>query len=304
MSQNLRDDVGWQGKNASDLSLVEGDRAVFVPTVFVPLDGSVHASMALPVARAMADIEGATLHIVHVYERTLSSNGLLLRLGLGEEQLRNSIVHQVGGTSAAGVARLAKDFRSSVIVTCTHTCMARPQGDLGLFGREMLRLAPCPVLLVPPRGVREPWRPRRMLLPHDGAPSTATALGAVAGLARRSGAEVTVLHVATPTAGRPVEPGTLTGPLYVDRPYYEWPAWTAEFLARLFCVAHIPPTVNVQFFLEQGEPGAEILRFAAEHDIDLIVLGWQGRLEPERATTIKTVIRESHCPVLVARVLG
>ena len=35
-------------------------------TVLVPLDGSTHATAALPVARVLAELEGASLRILHV----------------------------------------------------------------------------------------------------------------------------------------------------------------------------------------------------------------------------------------------
>jgi nucleotide-binding universal stress UspA family protein len=50
----------------------------------------------------------------------------------------------------------------------------------------------------------------------------------------------------------------------------------------------------------QGDAGAAIVDFARQSD--LIVLGWRGVLEPDRARTMQRVIRDTTCPVIVFRV--
>ena len=49
--------------------------------IFVPLDGSVHAQAALSVARALAQLVDATLHLVHIGEST--SSGAPAQAGIG-----------------------------------------------------------------------------------------------------------------------------------------------------------------------------------------------------------------------------
>jgi nucleotide-binding universal stress UspA family protein len=115
-------------------------------------------------------------------------------------------------------------------------------------------------------------------------------------------AELVVLHVATPGTERPTEPGTLVSPRYVDQPQHEWPAWGQEFLDRLRAVGRATNGIDIRLALAQGEAGSAILNFARENGSDLIVLGWRGSLEPERAQTIRRVIRGASCPVIVFRV--
>lgn len=272
------------------------------PTVVVPLDGSVHALVSLPVARALAELEGATLHVAHVAERTLPPREVLEKLGLKPEELRGSVLDLATGRPGPGIVRLASATQSRFIVMCTHTGLARVRGELGAVAEEVLSSAPCPVVLVrPERGLR-PWALRRVLLPHDGTPTTAAAVDPAATLAHRAGAELVVLHVAAPGTGRPAEPGTFAGPRYMDQPQHEWPSWAREFRERLLALGHAPMGVKPRLFLARGEPGEAIVRFAGEHQSDLIVLGWHGRLEAERAATLKAVIREAPCPVLVVPV--
>jgi nucleotide-binding universal stress UspA family protein len=120
--------------------------------------------------------------------------------------------------------------------------------------------------------------------------------------AHRAGAELLVLHVGTNVAGKPSPaPGTLAAPKYVDQWHHEMAWWAQEFLGRLEALCHAPAAVNLQLFMAAGKPNAEILRFAREHAINLVVMTWQGWWDPEHAQTLKEVIRESTCPVLVLR---
>lgn len=282
--------------------VTDGHRENRPPTVVVPIDGSVHALVALPVARGLAEVLGATLHVVHVAERILPPRELLPRLGVTPEQLRGSVIHQATGRPAEGIILLARELNSVLIVMCTHTGVEEPVGELGPIALEVVGYAPCPVVLVrPERGLRS-WALRRILLPHDGTPTTAAAIGPAADLAHRANAELLVLHVAAPGAPRPAEPGTFAAPRYLDQPQHEWPAWTREFLARMMSLGHPPEAVKMRLFLASGDPGAEIVRFAEARNADLIVLGWRGHLEAERAATIKAVVRDTPCPVMILRV--
>lgn len=272
------------------------------PTIIVPLDGTIHATVALPVAKTLAELEGATLHVVHVGEPILPPREVLHKLNLTPDQLRGSVVDQTTGPPAESIVRLARELHCLLIVMCTHTGMEKPRGKLGSVAEGVLLEAPCPLVLVHPERGLLPWSLRRILLPHDGTPATAIAISPAADLAHRTGAELEVLHVAAPGARRPIEVGTFAAPRYLDQPQHEWPAWSREFLHRLSALGHPTPEVKLRLFLATGEPGTKIVRFAAEHNTDLIVLGWHGKLEPERAATLKRVIGEAPCPVLIVRV--
>jgi len=139
---------------------------------------------------------------------------------------------------------------------------------------------------------------RRILLPHDGTPAANAAIPAAAELARKSGAEISILHVAAPDPNRPA--GSLTAPPYVDQPQHEWPAWAAEFVERLACVCPLE-RLRVRLSLAQGDPGREVLRFAAEHTADLIVLAWKGEWKGGHAATARAAIQEAPCPMLFSR---
>jgi len=268
-------------------------------TVLVPLDGTEDSLAALPIARLIADLEDATLHVVHIAERILSLGDLLEKLGLDVEDIRGSVVDQAAGAPAEGIVRLAGQQQSPYIVMCTHTGHKGAATELGAVAAEVVQTAPCPVILVPPERER-PVHLQHILLPHDGTPTAAAAARPALEFAETADAELLVLHVTSAGTRQPDEPGSIPAPLYVDQAQYEWPAWAQEFLER----AHCPPgsTHRLRMALAVGDPGDEIARFARSHHVDLVVLGWHGNWEREHAVAVKTVLRSSPCPVLLLRV--
>jgi nucleotide-binding universal stress UspA family protein len=276
-----------------------------IPGVLLALDATESARAALPVARALAEIEGAALHIVHAAPGHVPPAELLGRLGLDPAEVGRAILHPVGEPPAAGIVGLAREWRSPAIVLCPRTELREPRGPgpLGHVALEVLLTAPCPVVLVPPRRGRAAWRLREILLPHDGTPSAAQAFGCAADLSARAGARLHVLHVTDRGGRRAEEKGTFAAPRYLDQPQHEWPAWAREFMDRLASGSPLEPA-RVRLALAHGAPAAEIVHFAAAAGVDLIVLAWKGALEPERAETVKAVIRDAPAPVLVLRTGG
>jgi nucleotide-binding universal stress UspA family protein len=271
------------------------------PVIFVPLDGSVRAQATLSVARALAQLVDATLHLVHIGEYTLPARELLCKLGLAMDDVRGAVVEQAGGDAAASIVRLARAQTCAYIVMCPYTGQQEPVDELGGVARDVLHLASCPIVLVPPGQDQRPWRLSHILLPHDGAPTTTTALGPALELARRADAELLVLHVAASGVAPPVEPGAITTPQYQDQAHHEWPTWAHEFLQRA-CYVNLPEEMRgLRLALTVGDPAAEIIHTARDNQADLIVLGWHGNLDGNHTLVAKDVIREMPCPLLILR---
>lgn len=270
-------------------------------TVLVPLDGSVHATAAIPVARGLADLLHATVALLHVSDdAALTPAALVERMKLSGEDVPGLIVEHRPGAAAAAIVKEAREGHAAMIVMCPQIRTDLRWRALGSVAAAVLRTAPCPVVLVPPARGRRRWALHRLLVPHDGTPTSAATIGPAANLALRSAAELVVLHVATPGAEMPIEPGTLVSPRYVDQPQHEWPAWAQEFLARLCAVGDVRSGTEMRLAVAQGEAGAAIVDFARQSD--LIVLGWRGALEPGRARTMQRVIHDTTCPMIVLRV--
>jgi len=263
--------------------------------ILVPLDSSEQALAALPVAKVLGEIERAALRIVHVSERRPASAELLK---LEATVPDGSTVDARTGEPAAEILLAAGEMKPRLIVMCTHTA-AKPGKTLGSTATNVLRNAPCPVVLVPPGRDSIAWHLQHVLVPHDGTPTTSAALRPAAELAERASAELLVAHV-TGIRAAPAEPGSLTTPRYVDQPQHEWPAWTREFVKRLECICPLGH-LHVRMVLAHGNPAAEIVRLAKKQAADLMVLAWRGKWEVPRAMTLKDILREAQCPIMVVR---
>ncbi len=266
------------------------------PRIVVPLDGSEGALVALPVARGLAQVIGATIHLLHVSEQALPLREVTRLLGLSPELMEGVILDELTGDPAERIAQFGCE-PGTMLVMASHSNHGKY--GLGEVSSRVLELASCPLVLVRRERGMAPWRLQRMLLPHDGSPVTAAGFFPAVRLAQQAEASVFVLHVATLT-GEPM-PGSLPVPPYVDQPHLEWPEWTLEFLERMDVFTETAAALQPRLFLSKGKPGEEILRFARERSIDLIAVSWHGTLEPQRAGTLKEIIDSAPCPVLFAK---
>ena len=269
------------------------------PVILAPLDGTSRALCALPVARTFAELEDAPVRILHVTERVVPLSETAHLLGVDAAALRGATLESRAGDPGDAILRAAADNRARLIVLCTHTAEACPEGGIGRTAVAVLRGAPCPVVLVDPACPMAGWRLERLLVPHEGSPSVSDALRPAAALARKAGAELIVLQVADSADGQ--ESGSMAPPVYMDQPQHEWPAWAAEFMQRLASICPLED-LRVRLLVRCGDPADETLRVAAEESADLIVLAWKGDWAPARAATFKAVLRDAPCPLMVMRV--
>ncbi len=271
-------------------------------TVLLALDGSPAAATALPVARAVAAQLGAGVEILHVssgpdssrherlYREREEPDGMELRVILNEEP-------------APAILRAADDPAVTLVVLTTHGRIVEPGRSLGRVAEKVIAGAARPILLVRPEAAAESGGHiaglKRLLAPVDGSPATAVALRSVANLAVQLGASMDLLYVAGPASVPAQEPGSIGAPRYVDQPQHEWPHWAGEVIARVGGYANWPANVPMRMYLALGEAGPEVVRFAAAHGEDAIVLVRRSRLEPGRAAVLRAVLDRAPCPVLL-----
>jgi nucleotide-binding universal stress UspA family protein len=173
-----------------------------------------------------------------------------------------------------------------------------------------LAAAGTSVIVVPPQA--SIGKIRHILLPFDGTPSAAAALGPASELAMRAGAAIDLVLIQDARRPPPAEPGTLAPPRYLDQPQHEWPAFSAETIQRFIgSIGHRLTGVPVRFFLGAGRPSVEVLHYARELGPDLIALMWQagqagghphtpGR-EAQPGALFTEVLAGARQPILVVR---
>lgn len=289
-------------KGARDVAMTrQGGRLILVP-----LDGSRAAALALGAARTLSHSAGAVLHTLHVCRRRLPSDRLWAALGMPPDFLSDVVLDQAVGRPEREIPEAASALGAELLVITTHGRtydLARPAGHVAL---SVLQRAPCPVLVVRSAlgkaGAKKLDHVGRILVPLDGSPEATACVGHAADLARRNDAELCFLHVATAGRAFPRRRAVLSAPRYLDQPYLEMETWSEEFLAR--CLGFERQArlgVPLRLFLTCGEPGGEIVRFAAKHACDLIVAAWAGRLRGERAKVVKALLKRTPCPLLFLR---
>lgn len=89
---------------------------------------------------------------------------------------------------------------------------------------------------------------------------------------------------------------------YVRPP--EGPGDRAYWLGQLEQVRPADPKIPVSHVLLEGDPAAEVVRFAADAGIDVVVIGTHGRTGADRpalGSVAERVMREAGCSVLVVK---
>ncbi|MFB3812795.1 MAG: universal stress protein [Terriglobales bacterium] len=273
-------------------------RVFHVETVLVPLDGTSHSKVALPVARVVARVENASLHVVYVGDHLLGARETLHELGLTQDEMHGAVLHERIGEPARAIAELARELPSPLIVMCTHAGN-RARTLLGSVAEGVLTAIPARIMFVPPERGPAPWQLRRILLAHNGTPTADVALPSTADLAHRAGAEVIALHVAARGDEGPSEPGSLPAPRYIDQPHHEWPAWAREFVERMMALGAPATSMNFKLLVAGGQPGSEVAQFARDHLVDLVTVPWAGDWDSKPTGALKTIVGRSGCPVLL-----
>jgi nucleotide-binding universal stress UspA family protein len=177
---------------------------------------------------------------------------------------------------------------------------------LGSVTEKLVRQAPCPVMVVPPRA---PDTDRPGLIhesnPHilcavDFSDASVGALQYAISLAEEADAYLTLFHsIEVPPELREHVP--VPADFDVDQCRAAAEAACLQRLREL-----VPPSArtycHVETVVKEGSAYREILRLCAERPIDLIVMGVQGRGAVDRlvfGSNTARVMRAATCPVLI-----
>lgn len=137
----------------------------------------------------------------------------------------------------------------------------------------------------------------RILVPTDFSGCSAEAIRMAAGFVELFGAELHILHVLeTHAVSTPVFAGGLALSQWISE---SRPAAEAQ-LAKSVSPAWESGRRVVRAIAE-GAAYLEILRYAKQHDVDLIVVGTHGRTGLQHAlmgSVAERLVRKANCPVL------
>jgi nucleotide-binding universal stress UspA family protein len=280
--------------------------------ILVATDFSPHADRALEWASALAARFSAELELVssvfmvplpagppgygmpvdylrgarEAADRRLSE----LVAGLQKRGVRASytVLHE---DPSSGICARAKESGAGLIALGTRGRSGLAHVLLGSVAERVARLAPCPVLTVHAE-VPAPRPLRMVLVPTDFSPSAERALELARELVEPGGVLV-LAHSIPPVMG----PGEPEMPLPDPRSE----AWARDEFGKLAAkLAGVTAELDLRF----AAPDAGVLAAAAEHQVDMIVMGTRGRTGLAHVllgSVAERVIRRASLPVVTAR---
>ena len=141
---------------------------------------------------------------------------------------------------------------------------------------------------------------KKILVPTDFSDSARHAFTYGTSFAREYGAELVLLHV---VENLTVGYASDLFPVPMAEVFQEISGYARAELAKLGAEAR-EKGLSVREEVVQGKPSAEIIRFAREGEVDMIVLGTHGKGMLDQAlfgSTTERVVRRAPCPVLTVR---
>lgn len=159
----------------------------------------------------------------------------------------------------------------------------------------LMRLSPCPTLLVRGQRVQPDWQPKRILVPSNGSRASRHAAEMAFALAQEDQTDITILQVVEENGSdyRLDASGTL-----VAR-QKESARNSVEKLRELGTLQGIDADAEV---IVGAAPDTVILEAARERDIDLIILGTSIRAGSDRlylGPRVERILSNAPCPVIV-----
>jgi nucleotide-binding universal stress UspA family protein len=288
--------------------------------VLCPVDFSDISQHALDHAAAIARWYEARLTLLYVFPNFPVVD--IPSLVLGEPD-RERLMAGLRGMAAAVPQQVSMDFRieeaaytheaivaqigathADLLVLGTHGRSGFQRLFLGSVTEKVIRKAPCPTLVVPPRiadvPAGSPIQFRRIVCPVDFSVSSLEALAYAINLAQEADAQLTLLHVVELL---PVLSEAPMPPSDLSHIREETAADARRKLQSL-----IPDSAHTYCTVEtavvEGRAYREILHQATQRQADLIVMGVHGRRALDQlvfGSTTHHVIRASACPVLIVR---
>jgi len=229
----------------------------------------------------------------------LHIKGARERLDLLAKELTIKAELLVGqGAPADEIARLALEKEIDMVTMATHGKSGIKRFMIGSVTEKVMKTINCPLLVLSAREsdslspANIPMKLEKVLVGCDFSPDSKLAFAYGLSLAQEFQAQLFLVHVIKPTEYDEKREkidelrGRLESQLH----------WMVPEESRNWCTPNIA--------LLDGEPCRELMKYAKEQEIDMIVLGIRGHTLLEKlfvGSTADRVIRQSPCPVLAVR---
>jgi nucleotide-binding universal stress UspA family protein len=288
-----------------------------ISRILCPIDFSEGSRHALAQAAAVARAYSAGLTVMHAFVNRPAMDLPPLMLAEVDRQRLIEDMQRFADTVAPGlrpdcrvedgvsaweaILDAVDDLGPDLLVMGTHGRSGFRRLFLGSVTEKVVRTAPCPTLVVPPRvadGVSEtPAQFRRVLCAVDLSDSSLAALARAFELAQQDAARLLVVYVAEMPSVIPEVPPAVDLSAMATRAAEE-----ARRRLQALIPAGARPYCTIETPIVCARPRSEIVRLAARRRADLIVMGVHGRGVMDLivfGSTMHHVLRAAPCPVLV-----
>jgi nucleotide-binding universal stress UspA family protein len=288
--------------------------------ILVPLDGSPESNVALPLATAVAHATNATIILLRVVpadewtpELESDIRAKLHRLAMELTGTGRSVewVASVGDPPYE-ILHQVQQARSDLVIMRTHGRAGLRRAVEGSVTEQVLADCPVPIVMLKAGG-RRVSHIQTLLVPIDGSPGAAAALGTAAKFARTTGAKLHLLQAAVPLAPfaaaydgyMEYDPAVDDAALASARTYVE------RIVSRLQG-AGLTVTGEARMVTQEpmntaeayGAIASTIAQTAEQQSADLIIMSTHGLVGLRRAllgSVADAVVRTASCPVLLIR---
>ncbi|MDX1413026.1 MAG: universal stress protein [Candidatus Promineifilaceae bacterium] len=286
--------------------------------ILVPLDGSSLAERALPPAATIATATQGSLTLLRVVPQfaLLAADPTLYeemnRMGEDESlsYLRSVIeemdltvpIRFIGetGNPADVIIRVAEAENIDLILMSSHGRSGVNRWVYGSVAERVLRRSPCTTAILNARAGRHLPENPKILIPLDGSDLAEKALSPAKTLAKAINGELHLLQV-TPSAHQMLETRTMK-PVFdgIEEKEVEN---ALEYLQEV-AAASSEHKVHVTAQIEKANVAENIIEYAAQHDIDIIVMSSHGRTGLSRwvyGSVAEKVLRSACCTTMIIR---
>ena len=289
--------------------------------VLVAIDHATDVERAIRVALSAAEVRGADVHVIEVAphgaargadhdpwafeprgdRRTdTAERAAAVSRSAGRDGVRVRHV-TVQGMPERVIPAYAQLTQARIVVVERDYGSSRFWRHAGVV-EELARQSPVPLLVLPKRPAHQENQPRlhRIITPVDFSIASAVALRTAAGLARRHGARLTLVHALGTGSRDLVFSGSEAGEIM-----RRLPARVNAIAERLRRAADVFGANDVDTSVVTGVADGAILDAAARSEADLVVMGVPYRSWLDRmafGSTLRRVLRRVALPVLVVPV--
>jgi len=294
--------------------------------ILFPTDFSGYSNGVLDHALAWAEGFGANVHMLHVvtvhnfdpFNPDLGFPDIGMERSLHESAEKQ--MEEIAGYAADRAPTVTRETRTSfspwteivtvaqeqgadLIIMATHGRKGLQKLFLGSTAEKVLEHAPCPVLLLRPDEdeiMPPPGQVESIVLPTDFSDEASRAAPLALELAGHFGAKLILFHCVEQDVPPPYYVAGITSIFELNDTILDI---SREQMAKLI-PDDLADKLDHDFVVREGRSGQQLVSYAHEAVVDLIVMATHGHSGLEQAlvgSTTDKVIRNTPCPVLVIR---